>query len=252
MAIDWFTFAAQIVNFLVLVAILRWLLYGPIVRAMERREQEIAERLQEAEDKRGEAEEKGEQFEQKSREIAARREELLNEARREAHEENQRLIHEAHDEIDRRRQQWQRQFQRERDDTLSDLRMHTGRLATEAARRLLTQLADVTLEQQMVAGFVSRLPKLDDEQRKEIAGHLADGDGRVTVRSSFDLPDESRQQLFDVIHEELEFDAKIAFEQSTELICGLELDAGGYSFGWNIEEILQAMQHDFQERLRAT
>ena len=97
-----------------------------------------------------------------------------------------------------------------------------------------------------------RLLKLDDEQRKEIAGHLADGDGRVTVRSAFDLPAESRQQLLDVIHEQLEFDADIAFEQSTELICGLELAAGGYSFGWNIEEILQSMQHDFQERLRAT
>jgi F-type H+-transporting ATPase subunit b len=251
MNIDGFTFAAQIVNFLVLVAILRWLLYGPIVRAMKRREQEIADRLQNAEDKRMKAEEKVEQYEQKTREITERREELLNEARRQAHEENERLMHEARDEVDRLRQQWQKQFERERDDTLTDLQRQTGRTTTEAARRLLTQLADVTLEQQMVACFVSRLLKLDDEQRKEIAGHLADDDGRVTVRSAFDLPAESRQQLLDVIREQLEFDADIAFEQSTELVCGLELDAGGYSFGWNIEEILQSMQHDFQERLKA-
>ena len=252
MEIDWFTFAAQIVNFLVLVAILRWLLYGPIVRAMKRREREIADRLQEAEDKRREAVEKGEQYEQKTREIAARREELLNDARREAHEENERLIDETRDEVDRRRQQWQKQLQRERDDALSELRRQTGATATEAARRLLTHLADVTLEQQIVAGFVSRLTKLADEQRQEIAVHLADGNGRVTVHSGFDLPEESRQQLLNVIHKELECDVEIAFEQSPELICGLELDAGGYSIGWNIEEILQATQHDFQERLRAT
>ena len=35
---DWFTVIAQIINFLILVALLKRFLYGPIIRAMERRE----------------------------------------------------------------------------------------------------------------------------------------------------------------------------------------------------------------------
>ena len=44
MQIDWITVAAQIVNFLILVWLLQHFLYGPITRAMQRREQRIAER----------------------------------------------------------------------------------------------------------------------------------------------------------------------------------------------------------------
>ena len=48
MQIDWFTVVAQIVNFLILVWLLKKFLYGPIIRAMDDRERRIASRLEEA------------------------------------------------------------------------------------------------------------------------------------------------------------------------------------------------------------
>ncbi len=48
MAIDWITVSAQIVNFLILVWLLKHFLYQPIIRAMDRREQRVSERLNEA------------------------------------------------------------------------------------------------------------------------------------------------------------------------------------------------------------
>ena len=56
MLINWFTVAAQIVNFLILVALLKRFLYGPIVRAMAAREERIAAEMAEAPQKRQEAE----------------------------------------------------------------------------------------------------------------------------------------------------------------------------------------------------
>ena len=41
MLIDWFTVAAQAINFLILVLLLRRFLYGPIVKAMDDREAAI-------------------------------------------------------------------------------------------------------------------------------------------------------------------------------------------------------------------
>ena len=52
--IDWFTVAAQIVNFLILVALLKYFLYGRIVDAMDRREQSIAQRWNLAEQREAE------------------------------------------------------------------------------------------------------------------------------------------------------------------------------------------------------
>ena len=45
MHIDWFVFAAQIVNFFILVALLKFFLYDRIVKAMDARQARIASRL---------------------------------------------------------------------------------------------------------------------------------------------------------------------------------------------------------------
>jgi len=251
MNIDWFTFAAQIVNFLVLVALLRWLLYDPIVRAMSRREEKIAGRLEEAERKREEAERKIEEYERKSREIEQQREGLLQEARREAEQEKQRHLQESRQEVDRRRERWQEAFRREQDDFLADLRREAGHMAVEAARRTLSQLADADLEGRMCDAFAARLQVLGGEQREEIRRHLGNGEAQLAVRSAFDVSEERREGLREAIRKTFEIEADISFQQSSDLICGLELDVGGYSFGWSVKDFLSDLDLKFSERLRA-
>ena len=56
MTIDWLTVGAQVLNFLVLVYLLKRFLYGPVVRAMARREEAIAERQREAQQRKEDAE----------------------------------------------------------------------------------------------------------------------------------------------------------------------------------------------------
>ena len=48
MSIDWFTVAAQIINFMVLVWLLQKYLYKPVLNAVRKREQKIAGQLSEA------------------------------------------------------------------------------------------------------------------------------------------------------------------------------------------------------------
>jgi F-type H+-transporting ATPase subunit b len=48
MKINWFTFIAQIINFLILVWLLRHFLYKPILNAVDEREKKIAGQLKDA------------------------------------------------------------------------------------------------------------------------------------------------------------------------------------------------------------
>lgn len=251
MDIDWFTFGAQIVNFLVLVALLRWLLYGRIVRAMQEREQRIADRMQEADRRREEAEEKVEQYEEKTRELNRQREELLRQAHHDARDEHERLTKDAKSEVDRKREDWHAAFRRERNDLLSDVARQAARMGVEAARKTLAQLADADLEQRMCDTFLARLRELDAEQRKEIALHLGDGEADVFVRSTFNVPDERRARLRETIRESFDHDGEISFQTSDDLICGLELNVGGYSFGWNVKEWLHGLALELDERLES-
>jgi len=248
MRIDWFTFVAQIFNFLVLVALLRWLLYGPIVRAMKEREEKIGSRLEEADQKREQAEEKAQEYEDKSRHLDQKRDELLKKARDEAHEERQRLLKQAKQEIDRRREQWQDALHREQEDFLSDLRRQAGEMGLHVARRTLAQLADAELQQRMYDAFASRLGQLGDEQREEILRHLDNGEAKVSVRSAFDIAGDQRERLSRTIRATFQVEADVSFEQSGDLICGLELDVEGYSFGWNVKEFLRDLEVVFSRR----
>ena len=250
MNIDWFTFAAQLINFLVLVALLRWLLYRPIVRAMKKREEKIASRLEEADQKQEEAEEKVQEYQDKSGKLDKEREELLKEARQKAHEEQQRLLKEAKQAIDRRREQWQDALHRDQEDFLSDLRRQAGETGLHVARRTLEQLADAELEERMCEAFASRLEQLDSEQREKVLHHLGNGEAEVLVRSAFDVPDKQRQRLSETIRNSFDADAEISFDRSADLICGLELDVGGYNFGWNVKDFLRDLETEYSERLR--
>jgi F-type H+-transporting ATPase subunit b len=52
MLIDWFTVGAQVLNFLILVWLLKRFLYKPILHAIDAREQRIAKELADADAKR--------------------------------------------------------------------------------------------------------------------------------------------------------------------------------------------------------
>jgi len=60
--IDYFTIFAQIINFLVLVLLLKHFLYGRIIKAMDEREKRIESQLQEAAKKKKEADEEADSY----------------------------------------------------------------------------------------------------------------------------------------------------------------------------------------------
>jgi len=250
MNIDWFTFVAQIINFLILVGLLRWFLYGPIVAAMQQREDNIAARWHAAEQRAAEADEKARQYEQKNVELEQQREELLKDAHREAHEHRERLTREAHDDIEQKRVEWLQSLSRDQTETLDEVRQQLAELAVDAARHTLTELANADLEEWIVRKFVSRVDRLDDPQREEIKAHLLDGESEFSVRSAFRLSGQWRDQICDVIRQSFGHDGDVSFEDSADLICGIQLDVGGYSFGWNVNEFVRQINFDFGDRMR--
>ena len=64
MQIDWFTFIAELINFLVLMVLLKRFLYGPIIKAMDRRERKITASLLEATQKTQEAQREADLYRQ--------------------------------------------------------------------------------------------------------------------------------------------------------------------------------------------
>lgn len=240
MRIDWITVAAQVVNFLILVYLLRRFLYRPVVRAMERREQAIAERLQQAAQREQSAAQEAESLRLQNEAFTRERTGRLAEVEREAETLRQQLLTELQQEMEARRAQWQAELAREQQDRLRRLtpRLHAALL--QAVRGALKDLADADLERQMVAAFTRRLQALDADQTAALRAS-AQQTARLRVTTHFDLGADTREHLRQTLLTHL-LDgqpATIDFQRGDHLLGGIEVDTDGRQIAWTLDEYLQ-------------
>jgi len=249
MQIDWLTVAAQIVNFLILVYLLKRFLYKPVTDAMARREERVAARLNESEEREEQAEHERERLHQRLEELEQRRDRIMQQARDEAEEERRRLMDEAREQSDAARKRWQQQAEDEKGRFLDDLRHRTLEGFETLARKALADLAEAQLEAQMVRAFVARLREIDEDSRRALAeGAAADGDDLI-VTTSFELDDSGRESLTDAIQQQLGSDMGISYQQSPDLLCGVELRAGGRRLGWTLADYLDRLEAGIEDIL---
>src|SRR5690625_566874 len=95
MKIDWFTVIAQIVNFLILVWLLKRFLYKPVLNAIDEREKRIASQLEEAAMKKEEAKKEHDLFRQKNEVFDSERTSKMDEVYEKVNSEKQRLFEEV-------------------------------------------------------------------------------------------------------------------------------------------------------------
>lgn len=246
MEIDWLTVGAQVVNFLILVALLKRLLYRPVLDAMDRREKRIADQLRDAERREREAEAQARDFQERSADVERRRQELLDQARREAEDERRERLEDARTEVAQQRERWRSQLEQEWEDVRKSLTRRLAGAVTEAARRALADLADTTLEEAMARAFRRRLVNLSDADRRA----MADGAGAVEIATAFEPDDEMRRTLTAAVRESL--DREVQFVHADGLLGGIELRTRGWRTSWTVAEYLRDVEDRVTETIAQT
>lgn len=241
MKIDWITVAAQIVNFLILVWLLKRFLYAPVMRAMEQREQRIRERLEEAETSRAAAEQEARAYRERQQTLEQQREQFLAEAREAAEAQRVALEAEARQDIENRRRDWTGQLENQRESFLRELRRQAARQFHALARRTLTDLANAELEEQIALSFIAQIDALPAEVKEKVAGECA-RQVHITVLSLFELSATARRHLTRALHEWLGEAVQVDYEPRPTASCGIELRVGSESVAWNMGSYLDEFE----------
>lgn len=250
MEIDGFTFAAQVLNFLILVALLRHFLYGPVIEAVDRREREIESRIDDAEGRRREALEEAEELREERRRLEEEREERRREVEREVRGLREELLEEAREEAREARRRWEETLRREREAFLADLRDLVAREAYRTLREAVAELADEELETRMAEVLLARLDELSPEERDELAA-AASASGRVVVASRFPLPEEVRRRLAGALRGLGVPVVDLDWEVDPDVGAGVEVVAGDRKIGWSLESHLADLERRVAGRLGA-
>jgi F-type H+-transporting ATPase subunit b len=157
MLIDWFTVGAQVLNFLILVWLLQHFLYKPILAAIDAREKRIADQLADATAKQADAQKEHEEFDGKNKAIDEQRNALFTKATEEAKTEHDRLIAEAKKEADATRIGQAAALKSDNARLSKEITRTAADEVFGIARKTLSDLSTVSLEERMAEVFTRRL-----------------------------------------------------------------------------------------------
>ena len=249
MLIDWFTVAAQVVNFLILVWLLKRFLYKPILRAIDAREQQIALALADADARKAEAQRERDEFQHKNEAFDQQRAALLRQATDDAKAEREHLMEEARQDADALRVERLDALKREQQHLNAEITRRTRDEVFAIARKTLTDLAGTSLEARMSEVFARRLQALDDETKDEFIAAVKTSSEPVLVRSAFELSAEQRAAIQTALDATVSAEVPVRFETVPDVISGIELSAKGRKIAWSIADYLASLEKSVGEVL---
>lgn len=244
MLIDWFTVAVQIVNFLILVALLKRFLYGPIIRVMDSRQQAIAASLSEAARARQEAEVQLAVLAEEKEALARSREALMRQAASEVESWREATLLRLREDIGESRRRWQRQLTDEQDAFFENLKIRIGEQVARVAGKVLADLADERLEARLVAVFLARM----GTDHGCGAGHRPEAN-ELLVATGHALNPDTREDLREELIARYGAGKTIVFKEEPGLGFGIRLTAGDQAWEWNLARYMEGLEQDIRQAL---
>lgn len=245
MTFDWFILVAQLVNFAILLVLLRLFLYRPIQGVIAQREERIMAVQAEAEAARAEARAAGEGVRRERDELEEELRQRRADAARELDRERERRLTQVESELAEARASAERALERDRSELVAELTRHTSQLVVTELRRALTQLADTRLEAEAVAVMRRRASELDEAKRAEL--REASVGEVVVISTAFPVAADLEAELSAIAADLAGEAVAPRFEVDPALIFGVAMRFGSYRVGWEAE----GFAHELERALAA-
>ncbi len=239
MELNWSTVLLEMLNFLILVWILKRFLYQPVLDVIARRRAGIEKTLADSEARHAEAVSLQQQYEGRLAEWDRERQQARETLAQELDAERTRKMAELQTALAQEREKARVAGERRAADALRKLEETALLHATRFTTQLLQQASGAELEARLVDLAIAGLTELP-------AGRIADlrnGHGTppeaIRVASAFPLADDQRQRLEQAVAGIAGPDIAQHFEQDSALLAGVRISIGAWVLGLNLQDELQ-------------
>lgn len=246
MIIDWFTIIAQIINFLILVWLLKRFLYKPILKAIEERETKITQKLLNAESIQAIAENTKDELEKKLKEFDDHRDDLMSKAILVVEVERDQLLNVAIKEIEQFKLKKSNEFESSEKLFHEKIVQQIYKEVFSLTRKILKDISGSDLESTIIDVFIQKINELDF---KALKTDKSLKERKITVRSSSELVAKHKVLLEKVLHKNIDEHPNLSFEVVSDLFSGIELIFNGKKIAWSIGNYLDALESEVQKLL---
>lgn len=239
MELSWSTFVLEIINFLILVWILKRFLYKPVLDVIGRRRAGIEKNLADAETLHNEAQELQQQYEQRMSRWEDERQQEHAQLQDDLEAERALRMEELQDLLAREREKAQVIEQRELAETR---RIYEATALAHGARfasRLLEIAPRPELETRLLGFLLEQIDNLTSERLEALRHGIRKPAGDVVVSSAFPLADSERERLTKALQTTLAVEVSPRFEEDPELLAGVRISIGSWTLGANLRDELE-------------
>lgn len=243
MTVNWSTFVLEIINFLVLVWLLKHYLYRPVKRIVERRRQEIEAKLAEADRTRREAEAMKARYQNRLADWEKEKKLAHQALVKELEVERQRRLEALQHELTAARQKAEAVWEQEKREWRRHAEEQVLTVGAQFVAKMLARLADDHLHRRLLAMLLEDLQHWPQTDREFLQRQFGENPGPIRVLSAYPLSPEERQQLSQGLVQLLGIDLQLNFATDASLMAGLRIDLGTYVIRANLLDELQFFSH---------
>jgi F-type H+-transporting ATPase subunit b len=246
MEIDWWTFAAQIINLIILLFLLRRFLYIPVLKAVSARQKLIADELKKAESARQEAQKITAECERRLAQIEVQKQEILKQTNITAEQFAANLRQEAEAQYKSAVANWQNKVIGEKQAFTLAMQNLIAEYFARFADSALTQMADVHLNDLVLAKFMEKL-----QQQTKVLPALFAEQKNFIIHTAQPLNDDNVRQIKKFLQEKAAVSnaAEFVVKINPVLICGVAIEAGGQQISWHLADYMQQFQQSLQNEM---
>lgn len=219
------TFCFEIINFFVLLLILKKLLYQPIIQVLQDRQTLIEEQIQQAEVLKKDASKLKEAHQQYIEETENRKKEQIELIQLEVEQARNKQWKKLQAELTQEKQKHQNYLEIKERETANQIRESVINTALGYSTKILKLLTDEHLHQRLIEMALKALEKLPPEEIHIISQELKEH-GKVILISPMMLKEEQFSQIKTNIEKILGFCPHFTVDIEPELQAGIQLHMG--------------------------
>lgn len=239
MQLDWSTFILEILNFLILIWILKRFLYKPILTIIAERKAAIEQALATSERTQKEAQALQEQYEHRQADWEHEKETARAQLLEELTAERNRLIAELQASLDRERERSAVVAQQRTDEMARKAEETALTHGAQFAARLLTRVAGPELERNIVVLALEEVSGLPESRRQAIRAALPHDGVRAEVVTAYPLIPAQRAALSEVLQSMITPSLRCEYREDRALVAGIRVSIGDWVLGANLQEELE-------------
>lgn len=248
MELNWTTFVLEMVNFLVLVWLLKRFFYQPVQDMIAQRRQSIEHQLQDSKTIETQANKLREQYENRLSDWDKERQSARFELQQEIEKERRQLHMELQQSLKAERKKSEVLIARQAEEQQRQSEAKALELGARFATRLLDKMASKNLQETLIELLVEELQELPPEKREAILAQKENGRPEaVQVLSAYPLGESEQVELQKCLDGIMSSPLTYEYSMDSNLLAGVRITFGPWIIHANLHDelkIFAAIAHE--------